>query len=149
MAEKVIQPLSQARREIAGSNLTNKGKKMYMLHWRSHILSNQCKKLLTASSCKISKSNDSLYEWYNEDSGETMQDGLMVAILIMSKMSPDVKQNVFNLLKDMKKIQPINFKFDMNQWSSKMEITCASIEKKIPNIYYEKQFLMDFFNVVL
>ncbi len=122
---------------------------MYMLHWRSHILANQCKNLLNASSRKILKSNKSLYKWYNEDSGETMQDGLMVTILIMTKMSPDVKQNVSKLLEDMKKIQPINFKFDMNQWSSKIEVTCASIEKKIPNIYHEDQFLMYFFNGVL
>ena len=78
-----------------------------------------------------------------------MQDCLTVAILIMFKMSPDVKQNVFQLLQDIEEIQPVNFKYNMNQWLLKMETTCTSIKKKIPNVYHKDQYLMDLFNGAL
>ncbi len=78
-----------------------------------------------------------------------MQDSLMVAIFIISKKIPDVKQNVFQMLQNMKNVKLINFKYDRNQWLSKMETSCTSIKKNVPNSYHKDQYIMDFFNGTL
>ena len=74
-----------------------------------------------------------------------MNDGLAVAVIIMKKLSPDVKINVFSQLGQTKNITPKEYGFNMSLWSSKMEPTCADIERKVPGVYHEDTYLMDYF----
>ena len=67
------------------------------------------------------------YEWYDEEMGDMVMDILTVVALIMSKMCPDIKQNVFQQLRRIKDVKPVNFQYNLNQWSSKMESTRADI----------------------
>jgi len=93
----------------------------------------------------ILKVHEKEFEWFNEETGKTMVDGLTIAQIIFAKARPNVKVNVFAQLDRMKKIAPSDFNYDMVRWLAEMEATRVDIELKLKGVYHEDQFILDVF----
>ncbi len=59
-------------------------------------------------------------------------------------MRPDVQTNVYSELAKIKSIKPANHAFHIVKWHSAMEFKWISIKEKVPGIYHESQYIMDY-----
>ena len=75
-ASNVIVPLSAARGELTSSgNFTAAGKKLHLRRMQSSIMGAQIMKLFKSDARKTIKLNEKLFEWFNDDTGESVIDG--------------------------------------------------------------------------
>jgi hypothetical protein len=64
-------------------------------------------------------------------------------------MHPDVQRNVYTKLAKIKSIKPVDYAFNIIKWFSAMESKHISIENKVPGVYHESQYIMDFLDASL
>jgi uncharacterized iron-regulated protein len=64
-------------------------------------------------------------------------------------MRPDVQTNVYAKLAKIKAIKPVDHGYNVVKWHSAMESKCIAIEKKVPGLYHESQFIMDYLDASL
>ena len=141
-----IQDLSNARGEVENGvrgDLNAQGKLVFIKRWRSRMLATHALKSLTPEAVKSLQTNQGVYEWYHPISGETAEDGLTVMAIILQKMRPNVKINVFNEISKIKRLDLSAHGGNITAWSSAMEAKRATIELKIPGAYDDDQFMMD------
>jgi len=146
MDDKQIIALSQAHGEVTGGRLNDLGKKLFMWHKRMAWLGHHCLTLLTIEvRAMIMVRKQMMYTWYDPESGETIKDGLIILFLILQKIRPNVRINVFNEISKLKELKPKQFNFNIVQWLSELKAKRLSIELKIPGAYHNNQFIMDIF----
>ena len=147
---RVIVPLSNARGELGVANvITTVGKALFLKRWRSIMMANHALQSLTPAARMAIKTGEEWYEWYNDDTGETAQDGLTVITLILQKMRPDVRINVFNELARIKTIALAQHSNSIVEWTTAMEQSRISIALKCPGAYPDDQYIMDLFKGAL
>ncbi len=64
-------------------------------------------------------------------------------------MRPDVQTNVYAELAKIKSIKPVDHAFNILKWHSAMESKQISIKQKVPGVYHESQFIMDYLDAFL
>ena len=147
-----IEDLSAARGELTAGvrgTLNDEGKKIFLLRWRSTMMAHHCIQLLTPEAQGLMKIYQSQFEWFHDGSGETIQDGLTLATLILQKMRPNVKINVFNEIMKIKQLKLDQFGNNVTTWLTKMEEKRINIELKVPGSYHDDQYIMDIFQGAL
>ena len=91
----------------------------------------------------------SQYEWLHDGSGETIQDGLTLATIILQKMRPNVRINVFNEILKIKQLKLDQYGNNVTTWLTKMEEKYINIELKVPGSYNDDQYILDIFQGAL
>jgi hypothetical protein len=82
-------------------------------------------------------------------SNETIVDGCSLLNEVLKMMLPDVQTNVYAELAKIKNIKPVDHAFNIVKWHSAMEFKQISIKQKVPDIYHESQYIMDYLNASL
>jgi hypothetical protein len=52
-------------------------------------------------------------------------------------------------LAKIKSIKPVDYAFNIIKWNSAMEFKHISIENKVPGVYHESQYIMNYLNASL
>jgi hypothetical protein len=68
---------------------------------------------------------------------------------VLKLMRPDAQTNVYAELAKIKSIKLVDYTFNIIKWHSAMESNCISIENKLPGVYHESQYIMDYLNAPL
>ena len=69
---------------LSHHQLNKAGKKQYLARWRSKILAAQAFALLSPTTKKAIEVHEPQYEWYDEETCESVDDELTVLFLILS-----------------------------------------------------------------
>jgi hypothetical protein len=64
-------------------------------------------------------------------------------------MHPDVQMNVYAELAKIKAIKPVNHAYNIVKWHLAMESKRIAIEQKVPGLYHESQYIMDYLDASL
>ncbi len=64
-------------------------------------------------------------------------------------MRMDVQMNVYAELAKIKSIKPVDYAFNIIKWHFTMESKRISIEIKVPGVYHESQYIMDYLDAFL
>ncbi len=78
-----------------------------------------------------------------------MVDGRSLLNEALKLMRPDVQTNVFAELAKIKAIKPVDHGYNVVKWHSATESERIAIEQKVPGLYHESQFIMDYLNASL
>ena len=103
-----IENLSNARGEITDGvrgTLNDAGKRIFLHCWRSTMMAHHYMELLTPKAQGLMKIYQSQYEWFHDKSSKTTQDGLTLTTIILQKMRPNVRINVFNEILKIKQLK--------------------------------------------
>jgi hypothetical protein len=71
-------------------------------------------------------------------------DGCSLLNEALKLMRPDVQTNVYAELAKIKSIKPVDHGYNVVKWHSAMESKRIAIEQKVPGLYHESQFIMDY-----
>ena len=119
-ANKDLVTPSQARGEVNAANLTIAGKKLMLQRFQSTILAAHCLKLVGKPGRDSLRIHRNKYEWQHPDTGELVQDGLMILFLILKRMRPSVMISVHTEISKMREILPTKFGYDISNWNTAM-----------------------------
>jgi hypothetical protein len=59
-------------------------------------------------------------------------------------MRPDVQTNVYAELAKIKAIKPVDHAYNIVEWHLAMESKRIAIEQKVPGLYHESQYIIDY-----
>ncbi len=120
-----------------------------MERWKSTILAYHVMALLTPNGQASIKIRENAYQWIDPLSDEILVDGHLLLNKALKLMRPDVQTNVYAELTKIKAIKPVDHGYNVVKWHSVMESKCIAIEQKVPGLYHESQFIMDYLDVSL
>jgi hypothetical protein len=89
------------------------------------------------------------YQWTDPLPNETIGDGCSLLNIVLELMRPDVQTNVYAELAKIKSIKLVDYTFNIIKWHSAMESKCIPIENKVPGVYHESQYIMDYLDASL
>ena len=143
-ASKDLVTPSQARGEVNAANLTIAGKKLMLQRFQSTILAAHCLKLVGKPGRDSLRIHRNKYEWQHPDTGELVQDGLMILFLILKRMRPSVMISVHTEISKMREILPTKFGYDISNWNTAMEAARIQIELKVAGAYSDQAYMFDY-----
>jgi hypothetical protein len=76
-------------------------------------------------------------------------DGRLLLNEVLKLMRPDVQTNVYAELAKIKNIKPVDYGFNIVKWHLAMESKRMAIELKVPGLYHESQYAMDYLDASL
>ena len=151
VAPKTLIPPSQARGETtaAGSALNADGRALMLARFHSESMGAQAYALLDEDGRKMIDVDRHLFEWYNNTTGELVQDGRTILALILAKLRPNVVVSVFKEISQMQKIIPEKFKYNITEWDCAMEQGRIKIELKCAGQYSDQAYINDYLSQAL
>ena len=105
--------------------------------------------LLTPNGQVPIKIRENAYQWIYPLSDEVVVDGRSLLNEALKLMLPDVQTNVYAELAKIKAIKPVDHGYNIVKWHSAMESKRIAIEQKVPGLYHESQFIMDYLDASL
>ncbi len=142
--------LSVARGKVGTATaLTKSGKKKFMERWKSTILAFQVMTMLTPDAQTTIKIQENAYQWIDPLSDEIVVDGRLLLNEALKLLHPDVQTNVYAKLAKIKAIKSVDHGYNIVKWHLSMESKHIAIEHKVPGLYHESQYIMDYLNVSL
>ena len=150
-APKTLIPPSHARGETtaAGNALNAEGRSLMLERFHSESMGAQAYALLDEDGRKMIDVDRHLFEWYNNTTGELVQDGRTVLALILAKLRPNVVVSVFKEISQMQKILPDKFKHNITEWDCAMEQGRIKIELKCAGQYSDEAYINDYLSQAL
>jgi hypothetical protein len=100
--------------------------------------------MLTPEAQIAIKIHKNKYQWTDPLPKKTIDDGCSLLNEVLKLMHPDVQMNVYAELAKIKSIKPVDYAFNIIKWHFAMESKCISIENKVPGVYHESQYIMDY-----
>jgi hypothetical protein len=89
------------------------------------------------------------YQWTDPLPNQTIDDRRSLLNKVLKLMRPDVQTNVYAELAKIKSIKPVDYTFNTIKWHSAIESKRISIENKVPGVYHESQYTMDYLDASL
>ena len=115
-----------------------------MQRWKSTILAQHVMALLTPHGQASIKIRENAYQWIDPLTDEIVVDGCSLLNEALKLMRPNVQTNVYAELAKIKSIKPVDHGYNVVKWHSAMESKRIAIEQKVPGLYHESQFIMDY-----
>jgi hypothetical protein len=75
-----------------------------------------------------------------------IDDGCSLLNKVLKLMCPDVQTDVYAQLAKIKRFKPVDYTFNIIKWHSAIKSKCISIENKVPGVYHDSQYIMDYLN---
>jgi hypothetical protein len=85
-----------------------------------------------------------LFQWIDPLSGKIVINRCSLLNEALKLMRPDVQTNVFAELAKIKAIKPVDHAYNFVKWHSAMESKRIAIKQKVPGLYHESQYIMDY-----
>ncbi len=105
--------------------------------------------MLTPEAQIALKIHKNRYQWTDPLPNEMIDNGCSLLNEVLKLMRLDVQTNVYAELAKIKRIKPVDYTFNIIKWHSAMESKCISIENKVPGVYHESQYIMDYLDAFL
>jgi hypothetical protein len=145
-----IAELTQARGEIGiAQAVTMIGRKKFLERWKLTILSHQIIQMLTPEGQIALKIHKNRYQWTDPLPNETIDNSRSLLNKVLELMHPNVQTNVHTELAKIKSIKPVDYAFNIINWYFAIESKRIIIENKVPGVYHESQYIMDYLNASL
>ena len=130
--DKQIVHLSVARGELTHAGRLNAaGQRLFMRRKKISWFGHHCLGVLTTGTRDTILIYKEDFAWYDSESGDIVRDGITFAMLILSKVRPDVLIKAFEELQKMKLIKPVDFKYDIVDWLGAMEKRRLGVSLKL------------------
>ena len=145
-----IAEMNATRGEVGTANaVTIIGRKKFLERWKSTIMSHQIMSMLNPEAQIAIKLHKNKYQWVDPLPNETIDDGRSFLNEVFKLIRPDVQTNVYAELAKIKMIKPFDYAFNIIKWHSAMESKRISIMHKVPGVYHESQYIMDYLDASL
>ncbi len=105
--------------------------------------------LLTPDGQAAIKIRENAYQWFESLSNEIVVDGCLLLNEALKLMRPGVQTNVYAEPAKIKAIKPVNHGYNVVKWHLATESKHIAIEQKVPGLYHESQFIMDYLDASL
>jgi hypothetical protein len=89
------------------------------------------------------------YQWTDPLPNKTIDDSCSLLNKVLKLIHPVVETNVYTELAKIKSIKLVDYAFNIIKWHSAMESKHISIENKVPGVYHESQYIMDYLDASL
>ncbi len=90
------------------------------------------------------KIQENLFQWIYPLSDKIVVDGHSILNEALKLMRLDVQTNVYAELAKIKAIKPVDHAYNITKWHSTMESKHIAIKQKVPGLYHESQYIMDY-----
>ena len=142
----VIDPLTAANGFATGAgNLNAEGKKLVLKRMHSKFLGHQLLALLTDSARQAIEQQSSLYTWISASGEEEEIDGLTVLALILSRVRPNFKVDMYAEITKVKKLTIAQYDNDVQLYFDAVQFLKLHIDQKDPSAYTEDAYIRDLF----
>ena len=144
---KAIEPLTQANGELtARGGLTTSGKKIVQQRILSKILAHQTLALLTDEARQVIEQQSDLYTWKDPTNVEDDEmDGLTIVALILRRLRPHHKVDMYAEIGKAKKLTVAQFDNDIHLFFDAMKTIKLQIDQKDSMAYTDDAFVRDIF----
>ncbi len=105
--------------------------------------------MLTPEAQIANKIHKNGYQWTDPLPNKTIDDGCSLLNKVLKLIHLDAQTNVYAELAKIKSITPVDYAFNIIKWHSAMESKRISIENKVPGVYHESQYIMDYLDASL
>jgi hypothetical protein len=146
MATNTIGDLTAANAFLtAGGALTDDGKELVLEQMHSKILAHQLLKLLTESARQAIEQQSALFTWTSGNRHEEEFNGLTILALILARIHPNFKVDMFMEITKAKKLSISQYDNDVQLFFEAITFLKLQIDQKDPTAYTEGAFIRDIF----
>ena len=144
MATNTIGALTAANGFLNGAGaLTNEGKELVLERMHSKFLAHQLLELLTDSARQAIEQQSALYTWTSAKEEEL--DGLTILALVLARIRPNFKVDMFTEIAKVKKLAISQYENDVQLYFDAITFLKLQIDQKDPTAYTEDAFIRDIF----
>jgi hypothetical protein len=126
-------------------NLNALGKGIVLKRMHSKFLGHHLLKLLTDSARQAIEQQSSLYTWTSNSGMEEEIDGLTVLALILSRICPNFKVDLYAEITKVKKLTIAQHDNDVQLYFNAVKFLKLQIDQKDPTAYTEDAYIRDIF----
>jgi hypothetical protein len=146
MASNTIEPLTSANGGLSCAGiLTDNGKELVLERMHSKFLGHQIMELLTDSARQAIKQHSNLYTWVSQNGRKEEVDGLTLLALILARICPSFKVNMYTKIIKVKKLTITEHDNDFQLFFDAIKYLKLHIDQKDPNTYTEDAFIRNIF----
>ena len=127
------------------SRLTQAGRNAMRDRMHSKMMAHQVLALLSKSACASIELHRKKYTWRSQDGREVEMDGPTIVALIMSRLKPHYKVDMFTEIAALKKITLGDHKNNVQAFFDDIKEKKILIDQKDPTAYTDQAFLRDIF----
>ena len=146
MATNTIEDLTAANAFLtAGGALTNDGKELVLERMHSKILAHHLSELLTDSARQAIEQQSALFTWTSGNRHEEEFDGLTIIALVIARIRPNFKVDMFMEITKAKKLSISQYDNDVQLYFDAITFLKLQIDQKDPTAYTKDAFIRDIF----
>jgi TolA-binding protein len=141
---QILSALTQTDGELNNRNgLTEIGKNAMRDRMHSKFMAFQIMALLSEPARKSIELNKDLYTWKSADGREVEMDGPTIAAMIMARMKPSLKFDMYKEISNAKALTLHSFKYDLTDYFDAMKEIKTLIDEKDKRAYTDDAFIRD------
>jgi hypothetical protein len=146
MASNTIEPLTVANGGlIRAGTLSEEGKELVLERMHSKILGHQVMELLAPSARQAIEQHAHLFTWITQNGREEEVDGLTIVALILSRIRPNFKVDMYSEITKVKQLTITQYDNDVQLFFDAIKFLKLHIDQKDPTAYTEDAFIRDIF----
>jgi hypothetical protein len=146
MAMNTIKPLTVANGGLARAGvLSEEGKELVLEQMHSKFLGHQIMELLAPSAHQAIEQQAHIYTWISRNGREDEVDGLTILALILARIRPNFKVDMYSEITKVKKLTITQYDNDVQLFFDLIKFLKLHIDQKDPTAYTEDAFIQDIF----
>ena len=146
MASNTIEPLTVANGGLVRvGTLSEEGKELVLEQMHSKILGHQVMELLAPSARQAIEQHAHLFTWITQNGREEEVDGLTIVALILSRIRPNFKVDMYSEITKVKQLTIAQYDNDVQLFFDTIKFLKLHIDQKDPTAYTEDAFIWDIF----
>ncbi|MGL6008733.1 MAG: hypothetical protein ACRC1D_04680 [Culicoidibacterales bacterium] len=126
-------------------NLTDAGKDIVLERMHSKFLGHHLLELLNDSARQAIEQNCNLYTWSTVDGYDEEKDGLTILALILGRIRPNFKVDMYAEIGKVKKLTIAQYNNDVQLYFDAIKYIKLQIDQKDPTAYTDDSFIRDIF----
>jgi len=144
---RVICELTQADSELTPTTkkLTATGKDVIQKRLHSKIFATQLMAMLSDDARKVIERQFEEFTWYNKTGPNKEMDGQIILVLILKRLRPHYKVDMYLEIGTIKKMTVAQFDNDINLFCDSIKSVKLQIGSKDPNAYTDEAFVRNIF----
>jgi hypothetical protein len=146
MATNTVEDLTAANGFLtSGGALNAEGKKLVLKRMHSKFLAHQLLELLTDTAHQAIEQQSLLYTWVTANRHEDELDGLMILALVLARICPNFKVDMYTEITKAKKLTISQYDNDVQLYFDTIIFSKLQIDQKDLTAYTKDAFIQDIF----
>ena len=142
MATNTVEDLTAANGFLtSGGALNAEGKKLGLERMHSKFLAHQLLELLTDAAHQAIEQQSLLYTWVTANRHEEELDGLTILALVLARIHPNFKVNMYTEITKVKKLTISQYDNDVQLYFDAIMFSKLQIDQKDPTAYTKDAFI--------